>query len=248
MIGPHFKQLNGKNVLVIVAHPDDESLYFFAGIKELSSRSRLKILCVTYTPMSERGKELIAVCTSMNIECDFLAVADLGIRSVLVDLEARLKKYLTENIFDLIITHAPHGGEKPHPHHLQTFLSTFAFCLKMQSSFGFFSDRELPLCEQIDFSHYFRLKIFQIFFLYLSITRCIEWRYRLQWLCILLANSSQIVSRLAIEQIGFSRCELLCDIREKQLTLEKYSSQVSVLRSYKSSTCNRDYLFLLNLD
>jgi LmbE family N-acetylglucosaminyl deacetylase len=42
-----------------------------------------------------------------------------------------------------VITHPPHGGEKPHPHHIQSYVATKKLCKSYHVGFGFFCETKL---------------------------------------------------------------------------------------------------------
>lgn len=243
MIDNRLHKFTEKRILVFVAHPDDESLYFFSGIKLLSSIADLRVLCATYTRESLRGNELSHFCVSMNIQCDFLGVSDLGFDSILFNLKNDLKNYLLRNKFDLIITHAPHGGEKPHPHHLQCFLAALCLSTSLSIQFGFFSEIPISLCQQVELNR-FKIKTSKLFYLNLATVTKIKWKYKLSWIGFFIFQFLNITySSKRLKKIFFNRLELCCDIREKKAALERYQSQKNVLQFYKTSNSDREFLF-----
>lgn len=138
-------------LLLVIAHPDDEMLWFFGGLKKLSEQHDITLYCLTYDENTIRGKELMTAASTLNLKCRFGNLEDTGITNCLHNLRSTFKEFLDaclfETPFDIIITHPIHGGEKPHLHHIQAFYAVRSECRIRNIAFGFFSERRLPLVE-----------------------------------------------------------------------------------------------------
>jgi glycosyltransferase involved in cell wall biosynthesis len=107
-----------KTGLVIVAHPDDETLWF-SGIMRLHSDIAWTIACVTYTAESPRGQDFRRVCRQ--IPADGILFGFLDTPGPLVDeseLEIKLVGLLQQQPWDVVLTHNLQG-EYGHVHHRQ---------------------------------------------------------------------------------------------------------------------------------
>ena len=109
------------NKLVVVAHPDDETL-FFSSVLDKDT----KVICVTDANADGRGaerkKEFANACTSFGVQdfemWDFKDIYEK--RLPIKELVFRLEK----SSFDQIYTHAP-IGEYGHPHHQDVSRAVF---------------------------------------------------------------------------------------------------------------------------
>lgn len=107
--------LNNKRKLVFVAHPDDEFIFAYNLITSQPD-VEWTVVCATYTPESQRGKEFYKSCSIMNVhEAVLLGKNDdsyygLDLRSsdVLINFDK----------FDEIYTHNV-KGEYGHRHHIE---------------------------------------------------------------------------------------------------------------------------------
>ncbi|HOO61542.1 MAG TPA: PIG-L family deacetylase [Bacillota bacterium] len=112
--------LKAKN-LMIVAHPDDETLW---GGAHLYSHDYL-VVCLTGGRNSERAKEFASVMEAA--DCQFLQLSYpdkvCGLRSnwkaVREQMEADIQKIVEANDWALIVTHNA-KGEYGHQHHIMT--------------------------------------------------------------------------------------------------------------------------------
>ena len=138
-------EIKNKKILLIVAHPDDETLWFFQSIQKLKTENEVLVFCLTHAAVSKRGKELSKVADTIGIKVVFFYCEDTGIDRLLKSSELRQAfiKVFSKHKIDLAITHPPHGGEKPHPHHIQLNRMTKEFCNYYSVKFGFFSEQKL---------------------------------------------------------------------------------------------------------
>lgn len=107
--------------LMIVAHPDDETLW---GGAHLLTDDYL-VVCITCGPDKTRVKEFEEVMKLTNDQYIMLGFPDkvFGIRSNWQEEEARIYKYIRQIInlkdWNIIVTHNP-NGEYGHIHHKKT--------------------------------------------------------------------------------------------------------------------------------
>lgn len=114
-----------KNSLLVVAHPDDESI-FFGGLVQVYRRRPWKIICVTDGNADGEGekrrKDFFSACQQMKAKS--FEMWDLpdryGQRLNIEELISRLKSEEAAEVFT-------HGalGEYGHPHHQDVCLATY---------------------------------------------------------------------------------------------------------------------------
>ena len=75
----NIQAISRSKILVVVAHPDDETLWFFQSIQQLKENNDVIILCMTYAAVSPRGKELLAVAEKYGLKVIFGHCEDTGI-------------------------------------------------------------------------------------------------------------------------------------------------------------------------
>lgn len=109
--------------LLVVAHPDDESI-FFAGLLLQKRKHPWRILCVTDGNADGKGREraedFARACAALKVkDCKILSYRDQFDQRLPVDeLTALLRQETPEEIF----THGP-VGEYGHPHHQDVSLA-----------------------------------------------------------------------------------------------------------------------------
>ena len=138
-------EIKDASILVVVAHPDDETLWFYQSLQILKSQNEITIFCLTHSAESVRGKELIQLSQNIGIQVEFGQCKDTGINCLLNNVEVMhaFHAAFSRNRYDLVITHPPHGGEKPHPHHIQSYVATKKMCKSYNVGFGFFCETKL---------------------------------------------------------------------------------------------------------
>lgn len=230
-----------KKILIIVAHPDDETLWCFQSIQLLKERNDVLILCMTYAAVSKRGKELQAVADKYGLKVAFGHCEDTGINKLLrsSELKRAFIKIFSKYRFDFVITHPPHGGEKPHPHHLQVYLATKEFSKYHNYSFGFFSERKLLQKREPGFTYFlnFKNKKFIIHRIIQGYKLMAEEGHRLGFIMSMFFD-------LLFTRGKFYGFEITVDLKLKQEALKEYSSQEEILKTYNSFYKKSEYLFL----
>jgi glycosyltransferase involved in cell wall biosynthesis len=104
--------------LVVVAHPDDELLWF-GGLLLRSREQDWTIACATHGPETERGRDFLEVCRRLGARPRQLGLRDEV--ACLLDeaaLDAWLRGLAEEDAWQVVLTHN-RRGEYGHPHHRQ---------------------------------------------------------------------------------------------------------------------------------
>lgn len=142
-----------KTKLLIVAHPDDESIFFGALVQK--SPNDFHIICVTDGNADGRGQErkaeLEAACAALG--CDSFEMWDFPDvyekRLDIARLKSRLNSYKTDSIKE-VYTHNP-LGEYGHPHHQDVCFATyqvFAESIILTPSHNNFPDKLVNLSQE----------------------------------------------------------------------------------------------------
>jgi hypothetical protein len=112
---------------LVVAHPDDESIFFFQVLKFLRPR-RLRLVCVTgnFGPeTATRQQEFAESAEALGGEVVCLGLADhLNDRALDVSLLRQRLEALPHDRGSPVLTHGP-VGEYGHRHHVDTFLEVY---------------------------------------------------------------------------------------------------------------------------
>ena len=125
-----------KQALLVVAHPDDELLWFGGTI--LSHRDYdWTIACVTYSDQTARGRDFLQVCRELGARGMLLGLEDAP--AALLDeeaLEGKLRQLAAQNQWHVVFTHNA-NGEYGHPHHRQVSrIVRMLWGRTVQSGFG----------------------------------------------------------------------------------------------------------------
>lgn len=108
------ERLGTPSRLMIVAHPDDESLF---GGEALTSSGHWMVVCVTNASNETRRRELAAAMQSIGASYTMLDHADdLHNGNFSPLLETQLRALVDAAPYELIVTHGP-SGEYGHPQH-----------------------------------------------------------------------------------------------------------------------------------
>lgn len=229
---------SGKRVLVIVAHPDDESLYFAGGLRKLAAVASVRVLCMTHRHSSRRGQELRAVAERLGIKCSFLSLDDVGINALLRGLERALSADFEVNDADVVITHPPHGGERPHPHHVQAFFAVRRAARACGRRFAFFSEHPESLCDRKNDGCFAVSRSSVSRFLF---RRILALRPRDRFRGFLLWIRESFFAPLATK---LDRHQIAVDVSEKRSFLGAHESQTDVISTYRTAEQDREYLFI----
>ncbi|RHX96847.1 hypothetical protein DYB25_010098 [Aphanomyces astaci] len=117
-----------KQLLLVIAHPDDESMFFLPLLLNLRSKATFHLLCLSTGNFDNLGAirkaELAAVWTSLRMQPDTLTTLDDprfqdGMKSVWTseDVAATVAKYANEHAIDAIFTFDEYGVSG-HPNHI----------------------------------------------------------------------------------------------------------------------------------
>lgn len=240
------KEIKKKKILIVCAHPDDETLWFFQSTQELQANNEVMILCMTHAAVSKRGKELQDVAMKYNLKVIFGHCEDTGINQLLHESEVKMAliKTFSKYKFDLVLTHPPHGGEKPHPHHIQIYKAVKRFSQYHLSTFGFFSERKIMSSVGSKCKYFFKDRKYilrQIFYSSKLIQNDVDSFSRWYFLLILFKD---ILFESALH-LGF---ETTVNLEEKKKALLSFESQESVLKNYKTFCGETEYLFVVNFN
>lgn len=234
-------KIENQRILLVVAHPDDEVLWFYAGIEALKRNNTLEVLCLTYSKDSIRGRELISFSNSHEVQVSFANLNDSGVNKLLVGVPNSLRNILSRSKYDLAITHPPHGGEKSHPHHIQAHFHLRNECLRQNVKFAFFSETSLQ-CQFIignacqltkKNKHYIWGKV-KLSFALLNRENFVK------KLIFFMKTSLYLFFDYSTYELN----EFSSSLVEKQKALSLYDSQSEVLKSYNSYYRTREYLFI----
>lgn len=237
-------EIKDKKILLVVAHPDDETLWFFQSLQKLKFANEILVFCLTHAASSERGKELSKVAEHLGLKIVFGHCEDTGIDHFLKpnELKQAFIQMFSKNKIDLAVTHPPHGGEKPHPHHIQLYFMTKEFCDAYHVQFGFFSEQKL--LDRTTNERLFRFTI-----------------KKKRYVCNRLSQGyhqicddddkfyfyiKSILSMLFNFQ-KYSGFEVAVDLEEKQSALANFESQQEILKNYNAFYKKFEYLYVERL-
>lgn len=234
------QEISGKKILIITAHPDDETLWFYQSIQQLRQNNEVLILCMTYSSISKRGKELVDLAQVLNLKIIFGHCKDTGIHNLLSEneVEQAFLKIFSRHKFDILITHPPHGGEKPHPHHIQIYRYSKDYAKKTGITFGFFCEQKIMKYNNSD--QLFCLEFSQkkyIFHRLLIAYKTMHRKFRFSFL------KNGFFDLLFFKK-KFLAYEVHVNVSDKQNALLKFESQQTVLKSYNAYYKKSEYLYL----
>lgn len=230
-----------KKIIILIAHPNDEILWFGAGIISLCQNNQVTVYCLTHSPGSERGEEL----TKHSIKCGFKVVFDMsndpGRSLPLIDYESGFKEFLKNHsyAFDLLITHPFWGNESLHPHNIQAYHLGLRSALQHGIHFSYFSEIELNHGhKKLTFgNHFFKWKVIFSQFYILKKTNSI-------FSCTMTIVENILLDIiLMIKTMHYSILKFECDPIEKMENLVLYKSRINIIKTYRCFY--RDNSFLL---
>lgn len=102
-----------RNILVVIAHPDDDMLFF--GELLIYRSQQIKVICVTCLSKGNRHNEFISVMKKLDVDYEMWDISD----TMSYENSNIIKSKLTNAIkgFDIFFTHSL-SGETGHPTHI----------------------------------------------------------------------------------------------------------------------------------
>lgn len=232
-----------QNILILIAHPADETLYFYEGIKQLSIENFIDILCLTHSSTSVRGRELQQAMQNLNINIIFRNISDKGIHTMLLNIESHIASALNTKKYSILITYPPHGSEKSHPYHIQCFHTARRLSYRMHLRFGFFSEKKITLAKiKPDIYRFNFLKNFRYLLKYAFLCMKIG-RFPLKNL-LEIKNEFHFLIRDIFRSRKYYLLTYYPKHFEKQSTIGLYMSQINSLIKMKAYLSTVEYLYL----
>ncbi len=141
-------------ILVVVCHPDDETIWFGGSLHALSKITEVNVICLSgRDENSPREAEFQAARKvagyNHGIVLGFpLRKALQKLPNIANTVEEGLRIWgRTIKDVNLLVTHSPYGDEHQHPHHKQAFNELLKWTKKVSIPFSFFSAVQLPTCS-----------------------------------------------------------------------------------------------------
>jgi LmbE family N-acetylglucosaminyl deacetylase len=134
-------------VMVVVAHPDDESIWVGGTLLRMRDAGiHLVIVCATGKSNPIRAPEFLAACNRLNATPFLLDHEDGRTSPISEDFQEDLfeiKRKVAAASSDIlcVLTHPPHGDEHRHPQHLDCFSLVKSWARQNNLPFGVFSGR-----------------------------------------------------------------------------------------------------------
>lgn len=132
-------------ILIVVAHPDDEILWFGGGLRILlESGIHVGILSMTNKGNATRKSEFEDACSKMGTVPLMADLPDGGSRIWMeptnaIDEALNSSGIRIENL-SLLVTHSPFGNERQHPQHILVSNVVMEWALEHNLDTAFFSD------------------------------------------------------------------------------------------------------------
>jgi len=147
--------LSDPNILFVVTHPDDESLWCSSIIKTLKDWGcRVSAICLTGGDDKVRRAEYARACVVLGIPVCMMTLPD---KTTFPDLGAMMESTLDENginiaDIDLVISHSFYGEEQNHFQHKECFFQVKRWCDRSGKLHGFFAERCLikPMLNKVN--------------------------------------------------------------------------------------------------
>jgi LmbE family N-acetylglucosaminyl deacetylase len=216
--------------------------------------AHIKIVIVSLTNGSHkvRAAEFNRVCKRLGAEALMLDYPD-GSMNALPDFGDEVEKLLRGRFLGLsdltcVVTHAPHGNEKPHPQHIQAFNRVKKWCETKNIPWGFFSEKLVP-----------NLKVSKTG----EKVNCLASLHTISIPARAVMNDtndsdqiakSNLRAYLRLMKRGFGLLHSLrlvrnvlivnIDISRKQSLMKEYASQFEGLKQYKTYLNAQEYLYL----
>jgi LmbE family N-acetylglucosaminyl deacetylase len=131
------------HVCVVVAHPDDEALWFGAGLLRMrAAGARVTAVSLTNANNRVRGGEFHRLCEEVGATPVMLDYPDGG-REQFPEYPEELSSSVDVAKLSCVVTHSPLGQERSHPQHVQTWNGVRAWTLDHEIPLAFFAERRL---------------------------------------------------------------------------------------------------------
>jgi LmbE family N-acetylglucosaminyl deacetylase len=237
------------SLFVVVAHPDDESLWLGGTLLALRDREpHVVVICLTNQHNGVRSREFREACAALGAQAVLVDFPD-GAHHPLRGAGARIADMIAAQSaipFLGVVTHAPHGNERSHPQHVACFEEIRRTCLARDMPFGFFAEASPPGFVT---SHEHR------------VGECvIAGQASINWSALLGPELSSIRARPiapkpyvdAVRRWRYLRPQLASltrvfrieiDLPRKQALLSLYQSQVDGLKEYDTYRRSEEYLY-----
>ena len=221
-------------LLIIVSHPDDEVLWFGAGIDELKNAG-IKIVLLSLTNGSNhiRKAEFIMAANFFGVPAYMLDFPDgAGLRWDKTFIQKNIENFIERHEINVlgIITHSHFGEERKHPQHILSNEILNDYCRKKDIAFGFFS------CHDLFGRELFRGvgNIFPSVFEFKNYSFSERLKY--------LAKQCKLIWRFKIVG-GYARRDFIFDSSRRKCALSIYVSQHLGLSEYRWSNAEVHTLY-----
>jgi LmbE family N-acetylglucosaminyl deacetylase len=237
-------------ICVVVAHPDDEALWFGAGLLRLQAAGA-DVVAVSLTNARNpvRAGEFLRLCEAVDAAPVLLDYPDGG-RERFPDYPADLDESVDASALSCLITHSPLGQERAHPQHVQTWRALSAWAQDRDVPLAFFAEQSLP---ELSAGRRARAEGPGV---------CLR-RARLsrQWLA---RRAVQMLGELPRERIAFDNLrqavrvrrrqlgavrhvvELDVDVEAKSRLFDLYPSQMPGLMEYATARAEKEYVYAVD--
>ena len=243
-------------ILIVVAHPDDEVLWFAGGIRSLLQwGNSICVMSLTNSSNPVRKAEFEKACSKMGV---FPIMADLPDGAVsewedplkAMDQAISIAKISVEKI-SIVITHSPFGNERQHPQHFRASEATEEWANCNSKEVAFFSEflinnvsskfdprneESASLGEQHDFSFLTFLRNYPRIITMQKGNTVVRLKS--------IAHILSIFKKFKRLKIYNQVVRFRIDLKWRSEIVDCYQSQSDGLRSYSAFSSNYDYLYI----
>jgi LmbE family N-acetylglucosaminyl deacetylase len=243
-------------VCIVVAHPDDEVLWFGGGLLALEQASTdVTVVCLTNARHPVRSREFEELCRRVSARSLMLDYPDGG-RAMFPEFPVELSPLLSDAGvepagLEFVITHSPLGNERAHPQHGQCWAAVRAWATLEGVPLGFFSEGEVlglraGAPRQIAPGVRLRVARLRASQTAVAVARSLRSRpFDLE------AHHMALLRARAHRARFGDICGLIeidVDVARKTELMEAYPSQLDGLRAYDTYAAGREYLYLNGSD